>query len=96
MKTAREMRDATLAYQRAAGEQTRRLLTSWIEHQVADVIDTAVANMKFSVSIRIPSTMTGQNDYIQCYLEDWGYQVEIVQEKTKLPQETVYISWLNA
>lgn len=96
MKTAREMRDATLAYQRAAGEQTRRLLTSWIEHQVADAIDAAVTNRKFSVSMRIPSTMTGQNDYIKSYLEDWGYQVEIIQENTKLPQETVWISWLNA
>ena len=96
MKTAREMRDATLACMRADAEQTRRLLTSWLEHQVADVIDTAVANMRFSASIRIPSIMTGQNDYVQSYLEDLGYQVEIVQEKTKIAQERIYISWLNA
>lgn len=30
MKTAREMRDATFAYKRAADEQTCRLLTSWM------------------------------------------------------------------
>lgn len=96
MKTAREMRDATQAYIRADEKQTRNLLTSWMEHQVAEVIDTAAANMRFSASIRIPSVMTGQNDYIQSYLEDYGYRVEIIQEKTKLPQETVYIYWRNA
>ena len=89
MKTAREMRDATLAYKRAADEQTRRLLTSWMEHQVADVIDTAVANMRFTASIRIPATMAGQNDYVESYLEDYGYRV-------KIGSETVNISWLNA
>lgn len=96
MKTAREMRDITLSYQRAAEEQTRNLLTSWMEHQVAEVIETAAANMKFIAAIRIPSTMVGQNDYIKSYLEDYGYLVEIIQEKTKLPQETVYIYWQNA
>ena len=89
MKTAREMRDATLAYKRAADEQTRRLLTSWMEHQVADVIDTAVANMRFTASIRIPAIMAGQNDYVESYLEDYGYRV-------KISSETVNISWLNA
>ena len=89
MKTAREMKDATLAYKRAADEQTRRLLTSWMEHQVADVIDTAVENMRFSASIRIPFIMTGQNDYIQSYLEDYGYRV-------KIDSEMVNISWLDA
>lgn len=89
MKTAREMRDATLAYKRAADEQTRRLLTSWMEHQVADVIETAVANMRFTASIRIPSTMTGQNDYIESYLGDYGYRVNV-------GSELVNISWLNA
>lgn len=89
MKTAREMRDATLAYKRAADEQTRRLLTSWMEHQVADVIDTAVANMRFTASIRIPAIMAGQNDYIQSYLEDYGYRV-------KVGSEMVSISWWNA
>lgn len=89
MKTAREMRDATLAYKRAADEQTRRLLTSWMEHQVADVIDTAVANMRFTASIRIPAIMAGQNDYVESYLEDYGYRV-------KIGSETVNISWLNA
>lgn len=89
MKTAREMRDATLAYQRAADEQTRRLLTSWMEHQVAGVIDTAVANMKFTASIRIPAVMAGQNDYIKSYLEDYGYRVSAESEVVK-------ISWLNA
>ena len=89
MKTAREMRDVTLAYKRAADEQTRRLLTSWMEHQVADVIDTAVANMRFTASIRIPATMAGQNDYVESYLEDYGYRV-------KIGSETVNISWLNA
>lgn len=88
MKTAREMRDATFAYKRAADEQTCRLLTSWMEHQVADVIDTAVANMRFSAAIRIPVIMAGQNDYIQSYLEDYGYQVTITSEM-------VYISWLD-
>lgn len=52
--------------------------------------------MKFTAAIRIPSTMVGQNDYIKSYLEDYGYLVEIIQEKTKLPQETVYIYWQNA
>lgn len=89
MKTAREMRDVTLAYIRAEEEQTRKLLTSWMEHQVAEVIDTAVANMKFSTAIRIPSIMTGQNDYIQSYLEDYGYCVSV-------SSETVHLSWLNA
>lgn len=89
MKTAREMRDVTLAYKRAADEQTRRLLTSWMEHQVADVIDTAVANMRFTASIRIPAIMAGQNDYVESYLEDYGYRVTI-------GSETVNISWLNA
>lgn len=89
MKTALEMKNATQAYKKAAEEQTRKLLTSWIEHQVAEVIDTAVANMRFSASIRIPSIMTGQNDYIQSYLEDFGYQVQITSE-------LVHISWLNA
>lgn len=89
MKTAREMRDVTLAYKRAADEQTRRLLTSWMEHQVADVIDTAVANMRFTASIRIPAIMAGQNDYVESYLEDYGYRV-------KIGSETVNISWLNA
>lgn len=89
MKTAREMRAATLAYKRAADEQTRSLLTSWMEHQVADVIDTAVANMRFSASIRIPSIMAGQNDYVESYLEDYGYRV-------KVGSEMVNISWLNA
>lgn len=89
MKTAREMRDVTLAYKRAADEQTRRLLTSWMEHQVADVIDTAVANMRFTASIRIPAIMAGQNDYVQSYLEDYGYRV-------KIGSEMVNISWLDA
>lgn len=89
MKTALEMKNATQAYKRAAEEQTRKLLTSWIEHQVAEVIDTAVANMRFSASIRIPSIMAGQNDYIQSFLEDFGYQVQITSE-------LVHISWLNA
>lgn len=89
MKTALEMKNATQAYKKAAEEQTRKLLTSWIEHQVAEVIDTAVANMRFSASIRIPSIMTGQNDYIQSYLENFGYQVQITSE-------LVHISWLNA
>lgn len=89
MKTAREMRDATLAYKRAADEQTRRLLTSWMEHQVADVIDMAVANMRFTASIRIPAIMAGQNDYVESYLEDYGYRV-------KVDSEMVNISWLNA
>lgn len=89
MKTALEMKDATLAYIRAEEKQTRKLLTSWMEHQVAEAIDTAVANMRFSTSIRIPSIMTGQNDYIQSYLEDYGYRVSA-------SSETVQISWLNA
>ena len=89
MKTAREMRDATLAYIRAEEEQTRKLLTSWMEHQVADVIGTAVANMRFSASIRIPLIMAGQNDYVQSYLEDYGYRV-------KIDSEMVNISWLDA
>lgn len=89
MKTALEMKNATQEYKRAAEEQTRRLLTSWIEHQVVENIDTAVANMRFSVSVRIPSIMTGQNDYIQSYLENFGYQVQIASEM-------VHISWLNA
>ena len=89
MKTALEMKRATLANKRAAEEQTRRLLTSWMEHQVADAIDTAVANMRFSVPIRIPISMAGQNDYVQSYLEDYGYQV-------KIGSEMVNISWLNA
>lgn len=89
MKTALEMKNATQAYKKAAEEQTRKLLASWIENQVAEVIDTAVANMRFSASIRIPSIMTGQNDYIQSYLEDFGYQVQITSE-------LVHISWLNA
>ncbi len=89
MKTAREMRDITLAYKKAADEQTRRLLTSWMEHQVADVIDTAVANMRFTASIRIPTFMAGQNDYVESYLEDYGYRV-------KVGSEMVNISWLNA
>lgn len=89
MKTAREMKDATLACRRAADEQTRRLLASWMEHQVADVIDTAVENMRFSASIRIPLIMTGQNDYVQSYLEDYGYRV-------KIGSEMVNISWLDA
>lgn len=89
MKTALEMKHATQANKDAAEEQTRRLLASWIEHQVAEAIDTAVANMRFSVSIRIPSIMTGQNDYIQTYLENFGYQIQITSEM-------VHISWLNA
>lgn len=89
MKTAREMRDAALAYRRAADEQTRRLLTSWMEHQVADVIDTAAENMRFSASIRIPLIMAGQNDYVQSYLEDYCYRV-------KIGSEMVNISWLDA
>lgn len=89
MKTAREMKDATLTYKRAADEQTRRLLASWMEHQVADVIDTAVENMRFSASIRIPLIMAGQNDYVQSYLEDYGYRV-------KIGSEMVNISWLDA
>lgn len=89
MKTALEMKNATQAYKRAAEEQTRKLLASWIEHQVAEAIDTAVANMRFSVAIHIPSIMAGQNDYIQSYLEDFGYQVQI-------SSDLVHISWLNA
>lgn len=89
MKTALEMKNATQAYKRAAEEQTRKLLTSWIEHQVAEAINTAVANMRFSVSIHIPSIMAGQNDYIQSYLEDFGYQVQI-------SSELIHISWLDA
>lgn len=89
MKTALEMKNATQAYKRAAEEQTRKLLASWIEHQVAEAIDTAVANTRFSVAIRIPSIMPGQNDYIQSYLEDFGYQVQI-------SSDLVHISWLNA
>lgn len=89
MKTAREMRDATLASQRAHEKQTRRLLASWMEHQVADVIDTAVENMRFSASIRIPLVMAGQNDYVQSYLEDYGYRV-------KIGSEMVNISWPDA
>ena len=88
-KTAREMRDATLAYIRAEEEQTRKLLTSWMEHQVAEVIDTAVANKCFTTSVRIPLSMRGQNNYVQSYLEDFGYHVSI-------SSETVYISWRNA
>ena len=88
MKTALEMKNATQAYKRAAEEQTRKLLTSWIEHQVADEIDTAVANMKYSVMVRIPSIMAGQNDYIHSYLEGFGYQVSITSEM-------VHISWAN-
>lgn len=88
MKTALEMKRTALANKRAAEEQTRRLLTSWMEHQVADAIDTAVANMKFSVSMRIPSAMTGQNDYIKSYLEDYGYLV-------RADSEMVSISWLD-
>ena len=89
MKTALEMKNATQACKRAAEERTRELLASWIEHQVAEVIDTAVANTRFSVAIHIPSIMTGQNDYIQSYLEDFGYQVQI-------SSDLVHISWLNA
>lgn len=89
MKTAREMRDVTLAYIRAEEEQTRKLLTSWMERQVAEVIATAVANMRFSASIRIPLIMAGQNDYVQSYLEDYGYRV-------KIDSEMVNISWLDA
>lgn len=89
MKTALEMKNATQTNKDAAEEQTRRLLASWIEHQVAEAIDTAVANMRFSVSIRVPSIMTGQNDYIQTYLENFGYQVQITSEM-------VHVSWLNA
>lgn len=89
MKTALEMKNATQAYKRAAEEQTRKLLASWIEHQVAEVIDTAVTNMRFSVAIHIPFIMAGQNDYIQSYLEDFGYQVQI-------SSDLVHISWLNA
>lgn len=88
MKTALEMKRTALANKRAAEEQTHRLLTSWMEHQVADAIDTAVANMKFSVSMRIPSAMTGQNDYIKSYLEDYGYLV-------RADSEMVSISWLD-
>ena len=88
MKTALEMKRTALANKRAAEEQTRRLLTSWMEHQVADAIDTAVANMRFSVSIRIPIFMAGQNDYVQSYLEDYGYRV-------KIGSEMVNISWLD-
>ncbi len=89
MRTALEMKNATQTNKDAAEEQTRRLLASWIEHQVAEAIDTAVANMRFSVSVRIPSIMTGQNGYIQTYLENFGYQVQITSEM-------VHISWLNA
>ena len=88
MKTALEMKRATLANKKAAEEQTRRLLTSWMEHQVADAIDTAATNRKFSVSMRIPSAMTGQNDYIKSYLEDYGYLV-------RADSEIVNISWLD-
>lgn len=56
---------------------------------MTDVIDTAVANMRFTASIRIPTTMAGQNDYVQSYLEDYGYQV-------KVGSEMVNISWRNA
>ena len=89
MKTALEMKRATLANRRDDDKQTRRLLTSWLEHQVADVIDTAVANRRFSTYIRIPIFMDGQYDYVQSYLEDHGYQV-------KIQSEYVNISWLNA
>lgn len=89
MKTALEVKRTALANKKAAEEQTRRLLTSWMEHQVADAIDTAVANMRFSVSIRIPLVMAGQNDYVQSYLEDYGYRV-------KIGSEMVNISWLDA
>ena len=88
MKTAMEMREITQTYVKTAAEQTRRLLTSWLEHQVADAIDTAATNMKFSVSMRIPSAMTGQNDYIKSYLEDYGYLVQ-------LDSEMVKITWLD-
>ena len=89
MKTAKEMKTLALENKRAIEEQTRKLLTSWIEHQVADEVDKAATNMKFSTSIRIPSIMTGQNDYIQTYLENFGYQVQITSEM-------VHVSWLNA
>lgn len=88
MKTAMEMREITQTYVKTAAEQTRKLLTSWLEHQVADAIDTAATNMKFSVSMRIPSAMTGQNDYIKSYLEDYGYLV-------RAGSEMVSISWLD-
>lgn len=88
MKTALEMKNTAQAYKRAAEEQTRKLLTSWMEHQVADEIDTAAANMKYSVMVRIPSIMTGQNDYIRSYLENFGYQVSITSEM-------VHINWAN-
>lgn len=32
MKTALEMKNTAQAYKRAAEEQTRKLLTSWMEH----------------------------------------------------------------
>lgn len=89
MKTALAMKNATQAYKRATEKQIRKLRTSWIENQVAEAIDTAVAHMRFSVSILIPSIMAGQNDYIQSYLEDFGYQVQI-------SSDLVHISWLNA
>lgn len=89
MKTAMEMREITQTYVKTAAEQTRKLLTSWLEHQVADAIDTAATNRKFSISMRIPSAMVGQNDYVESYLEDYGYRV-------KVGSEMVNISWLNA
>lgn len=44
--------------------------------------------MKYSVMVRIPSIMTGQNDYIRSYLENFGYQVSITSEM-------VHINWAN-
>lgn len=88
MKTAMEMREITQTCVKTAAEQTRKLLTSWLEHQVADAIDTAATHRKFSVSMRIPSAMTGQNDYIKSYLEDYGYLV-------RADSEMVNISWLD-
>ena len=89
MKTALEMKKATQAYERAAEEQVHKLITSWIEYQVADVINMAVVSRKFTVYIPIPATMTGHNDYIRSYLEDFGYQVQFSAER-------VYISWEDA
>lgn len=89
MKTALEMKKATQTYERAAEEQVHKLITSWIEYQVADVINMAVISRKFTAYILIPTTMTGHNDYIRSYLEDFGYQVQFSSER-------VYISWEDA
>lgn len=89
MKTASEMKKVTQVYEKAAEEQARKLLASWIEYQVAEAISVAVVKKEFSVSIRIPLIMAGQNDYIRSYLEDLGYQVQF-------SSEVVRISWEDA